>query len=44
MQVVIQGSFVLAKALQTPQVVHEAIEHLRNYVEHLLPVKQKGTK
>jgi len=44
MQVVIQGSFVLAKALQTPQVVQEAIEHLKNYVEQLLPVKQKGTK
>jgi TetR/AcrR family transcriptional repressor of nem operon len=43
-QVVIQGSFVLAKALHKPQVVHEAIKHLKNYVEQLLPVKQKGTK
>jgi TetR/AcrR family transcriptional repressor of nem operon len=43
-QVVIQGSFVLAKALQNPQVVHEAIEHLKQYVQQMLPLKQKGTK
>ncbi|MFN3326931.1 MAG: TetR/AcrR family transcriptional regulator [Bryobacteraceae bacterium] len=43
-QVVLQGSFVLAKALHEPKVVHEAIEHLKRYVEQLLPVKKKGTK
>ncbi len=42
-QVVLQGSFVLAKALNDPQVVHEAIEHLKCYISELLPIP-KGRK
>lgn len=36
-QVVLQGAFVLAKAMDDPQVVLEALGHLRRYVEFLLP-------
>ncbi len=42
-QVVLQGSFVVAKALNDPQIVHDSIEHLKQYVCHLLPVP-KGRK
>ena len=36
-QAVLQGSFVLAKALGDHAVVLDAIAHLRRYVEYLLP-------
>lgn len=36
-QAVLQGSFVLAKAMNDPKVVREAIEHLKRYVSNLLP-------
>lgn len=42
-QVVLQGAFVLAKALQNPDVVREAIEHLKGYIGGLLPIP-KGRK
>jgi len=34
---VVQGSFVLAKAMDDPKVARDAIAHLRRYVEHLIP-------
>lgn len=37
-QAVLQGGFVLAKALNDPQAALEAIGHLKRYVEGLLPV------
>ncbi|MGD9945195.1 MAG: TetR/AcrR family transcriptional regulator [Burkholderiaceae bacterium] len=37
LQVVLQGAFVLAKARNDPQLVLDAIAHLRRYVEQLLP-------
>lgn len=42
-QGVLQGSFVVAKALNDPQVVHESVEHLKQYVRKLLPIL-KGRK
>lgn len=36
-QTVLQGAFVLAKAMNDPQVVLDAIAHQRRYVECLLP-------
>lgn len=36
-QVVLQGAFVLAKAMNEPKVVLDAIAHQRRYVECLLP-------
>ncbi|HEY0879320.1 MAG TPA: helix-turn-helix domain-containing protein [Zeimonas sp.] len=36
-QVVLQGAFVLAKAMNDPKVALEAIAHQRRYVEGLLP-------
>ncbi len=43
-QVVLQGAFVLAKALNDPQVVHEAIRHLKRYVEQLFPLLKSGSR
>lgn len=37
-QAVLQGGFVLAKALNDPQAALEAIVHLKRYVEGLFPV------
>ncbi len=34
-QVVLQGSFVVGKAADDPQIVLDSIEHLRRYVRHL---------
>ncbi len=42
-QVVLQGSFVVAKARNDPHVVHEAIQHLKRYISELLPIP-KGRK
>lgn len=39
-QAVLQGGFVLAKALNDPQAALEAIGHLKRYVEGLLPVRR----
>lgn len=42
-QAVLQGAFVLAKAMNNPQIVLDEIAHLRRYVEHLLPTpREKG--
>lgn len=38
-QAVLQGGFVLAKALNDPNAALEAIAHLKRYVEGLLPVR-----
>jgi TetR/AcrR family transcriptional repressor of nem operon len=43
-QVVLQGSFVLAKAMNDPQVVRESIAHLKHYVEQLLPIKKRRNR
>lgn len=40
-QAVLQGGFVLAKALSDPQAALEAIGHLKRYVEGLLPVRHR---
>ncbi len=40
-QAVLQGGFVLAKALNDPQAALEAIGHLKRYVEGLLPVRNQ---
>ncbi|MCS7026020.1 MAG: TetR/AcrR family transcriptional regulator [Bryobacteraceae bacterium] len=40
-QAVLQGAFVLAKALNNPQIVLDEIAHLRRYIEHLLPTSRK---
>lgn len=39
-QAVLQGGFVLAKALNDPQAALEAIAHLKRYVEGLFPVRR----
>lgn len=36
-QIVLQGAFVLAKALNDHTIVLESLAHLRRYVNHLLP-------
>ncbi len=43
-QAVLQGAFVLAKAMDNPQIVLDAIAHLRRYVELLLPTKPKESE
>ncbi|MFN3325721.1 MAG: TetR/AcrR family transcriptional regulator [Bryobacteraceae bacterium] len=43
-QAVLQGSFVLAKAANDPQVALDAITHLRRYIELLLPIQPKETQ
>jgi TetR/AcrR family transcriptional repressor of nem operon len=40
-QAVLQGAFVLAKAMNNPQIVLDEIAQLRRYVEHLLPTSRK---
>lgn len=40
-QVVLQGSFVLAKAKNDPQIVLDAIAHLRRHIELLFPIPPK---
>ncbi len=40
-QVVLQCAFVLAKAMNNPQIVLDEITHLRRYVEHLLPTPEE---
>lgn len=40
-QAVLQGAFVLAKAMNNPQIVLDEIAHLRRYVEHLLPTSEE---
>jgi len=40
-QVVLQGSFVLAKAKNEPQIVLDAIAHLRRHIEMLFPIPPK---
>ena len=37
MQAVLQGSFIFAKAQQTPEVAHQSIDHLRRYLKTLFP-------
>jgi TetR/AcrR family transcriptional repressor of nem operon len=39
-QTVLQGGFVLAKAANSPRVALESLEHLRRYIEMLLPVRK----
>jgi TetR/AcrR family transcriptional repressor of nem operon len=36
-QAVLQGSFIFAKAKQGPEIIRENIEHLRRYIQLLLP-------
>jgi Transcriptional regulator len=43
-QAVLQGAFVLAKAMNNPQAALDAIAHLRRYIELLLPKPRKRTK
>jgi TetR/AcrR family transcriptional repressor of nem operon len=40
-QAVLQGSFVLAKAKNSPQLVLDAIAHLRRHIELLFPIPPK---
>jgi TetR/AcrR family transcriptional repressor of nem operon len=40
-QTVLQGGFVLAKAMNDPAVVLDAIEHLHRYVQQLLPLSTR---
>jgi TetR/AcrR family transcriptional repressor of nem operon len=40
-QTVLQGGFVLAKAMNDPALVLDAIEHLRRYVQQLLPLSTR---
>jgi len=40
-QAVLQGAFVLAKAMNNPQIVLDEVAHLRRYVEHLLPISEE---
>lgn len=40
-QAVLQGGFVLAKALNDPQAALDAIGHLKRHVEGLLPVRNR---
>ncbi len=40
-QAVIQGAFILAKARGGPRVAEECLDHLRRYLELLLPREQK---
>ncbi|UXY14699.1 TetR/AcrR family transcriptional regulator [Chitiniphilus purpureus] len=42
-QTVLQGGFVLAKALNDPAVALDAIAHLRRYIEQLLPHPTRST-
>lgn len=46
MQSVLQGSFVFAKAKQSPEVVRENLDHLRRYLEFLFnrTARAKGAK
>lgn len=39
MMVVIQGAFVVAKAANDPDIVHESIDHLRRYLRHLFALR-----
>ncbi len=41
-QGVLQGSFVLAKALNDPHVTLDAIAHLERYIHGLLPIRRRG--
>lgn len=43
-QAVLQGSFVLAKALNDPQIALAEIAHLRRYIERLLPTPAKEAR
>ncbi|MES0874738.1 TetR/AcrR family transcriptional regulator [Sinimarinibacterium thermocellulolyticum] len=43
-QAVLQGGFVLAKALNDPRAALEAIAHLKRYVEGLLPVRRNEAR
>ena len=45
-QSVLQGSFVFAKAKQSPEVVRENLDHLQRYLRSLFnrPPKAKGVK
>jgi TetR/AcrR family transcriptional repressor of nem operon len=43
-QAVLQGGFVLAKAFDNREVVLDAVRHLKRYVEHLLPRKQRRSR
>lgn len=40
-QAVLQGSFVLAKAMNEPQVVLDSIEHLKRYIDQLFPTHKR---
>jgi TetR/AcrR family transcriptional repressor of nem operon len=42
-QVVLQGSFIFAKATQSPEVVRESLAHLRRYLEALF-IQPKNSK
>jgi TetR/AcrR family transcriptional repressor of nem operon len=44
LQAALQGAFVLAKANNNAQAALEAIEHLRQYVEQLIPIPKQETK
>jgi TetR/AcrR family transcriptional repressor of nem operon len=39
-QAVLQGSFIFAKAQQSPEIIRENLDHLRRYLGVLLPVTQ----
>ncbi|MFN0105300.1 MAG: TetR/AcrR family transcriptional regulator [Bryobacteraceae bacterium] len=43
-QAVLQGSFILAKAKQGPEVVRESLEHLRRYLEILFTQPPTGKR
>lgn len=41
-QAVIQGSFILAKGRQGPDIAAESLRHLRRYLETQFPTRRKG--
>jgi TetR/AcrR family transcriptional repressor of nem operon len=43
-QTTLQGSFVLAKALNDAGVVHESLAHLKRYVTQLLPIAERSRR
>jgi TetR/AcrR family transcriptional repressor of nem operon len=42
MQAVLQGSFILAKAKQGPDVARESLAHLKRYLQSLFPIPKKN--
>jgi len=41
---VLQGAFVLAKANHGPEIAVECLDHLRDYIERLMPSDETAPK